>query len=46
VFLQEDDPEGDDCVSAVRRHRVIGHDGTDVLVSVILRGTDFEYGGG
>jgi len=45
VFLRVSDPEGDDYVSVVHRHRVIVHDADDVLVSVILRGTDFEVGG-
>ena len=44
MFLRVSDPEGDDCVSVVRR--VIGHDADDdVLVSVIPRETDFEFGG-
>ena len=45
MFLRVSDPEGDDYVSVVRRHRVIVHDANDVLVSVILRETDFEFGG-
>ena len=45
MFLRVSDPEGDDYVSVVHRRRVIVHDADDVLVLVIVRGTDFEVGG-